>query len=255
VEKRPPIIFVHGAFSRASHCDALAACFRSAGFDCHVPSLPGHDPSDPALLSRLSLADYQVALNRVQLALPTAPILIGHSMGGLLAQHLAAAGPCAALVCVASAPPGMLPAQFRAWPYLAPLLPRILAGRAIHPSEATFRYLALHDLPPEEQDHVASSLGSESGRAYRAMILGTSRVRASDVRCPVLCVSGGKDRIVSQRVARRIAAHYRADHRVLPDRGHWLLARAGIERVAQTVLEWLDGRLRRPARTAQPEHG
>ncbi len=246
--ERPSIIIMHGAFSRASHCDAIAAHFKTAGFDCHVPSLPGHDPSDPLMLSRLSLKDYLVALDRIRLVLPTAPILIGHSMGGLLAQHLAATGPCAALVCLASAPPGMLPAQLRALPYLAPLFPRILAGRSIHPPAATFRYLALHDLPMGEQNDLVSTLGAESGRAYRSMIMGTSRVRASDVRCPVLCVSGGEDRIISRRIARRVAAYYRADHHVLQDRGHWLLARAGLERVAQLVLEWLDGQQLRPAR-------
>lgn len=36
------ILFVHGAFSRAAHCEALAAYFAEAGFDCRVPSLPGH---------------------------------------------------------------------------------------------------------------------------------------------------------------------------------------------------------------------
>jgi len=242
MSKRPPIIFMHGAFSRASHCDPLVALFTNAGFDCHAPSLPGHDPSDPQLLSQLTLEDYLAALDRVRLALPTVPILMGHNMGGLLAQHLAATGPCAALVCLASAPPGMLPAQLRALPYLAPLLPRILAGRSIRPPAQTFRYLALHDLPVEEQTELVSTLGAESGRAYRSMIMGTSRVRASDVRCPVLCVSGSEDRIISRSVARRVAAHYGADHQVLRGRGHWLLARTGLETVAQPVLEWLDRR-------------
>lgn len=242
MSERPPIILVHGAFSRASHCDALAARFKTAGYECIAPSLPGHDPSDPGLLSRLSLGDYVAALDRVRSGLPAAPIVIGHSMGGLLAQHLAASGPCAALICLASAPPGMLAAQLPALPYLVPLIPSILAGRAILPSTATFRYLALHDLPRAEQDDLVRTLGAESGRAYRSMILGTSRVRASYVRCPVLCVSGGEDRIISRRVARRVALHYGADHQVLRDRGHWLLARAGLETVAQLVLEWLRGK-------------
>lgn len=239
--ERRSIILVHGAFSRGSHWDAFAAYFRTAGFDCLVPSLPGHDPSDPALLSRLSLKDYLASLER-RMALRVAPIVIGHSMGGLLAQHLAATGRCAALVCLASAPPGILPAQIRALPYLAPLFPRILAGRSIQPSSAAFRYLALHDLPAGEQNELLPTLGAESGRVYRSMILGTARVRASDVRCPVLCVSGGQDRIISRSVANRVALHYRADHVVLPDRGHWLLARAGLENVAQPILEWLKER-------------
>jgi len=239
MSERPPVLLVHGSFSRGAHCGALAAALKAAGFECVAPSLPGHDPSDPGLLSRLSLEDYLAALDRVRSGLPAAPIVIGHSMGGLLAQHLAASGPCAALICLASAPPGMLPPQFRALPHLAPLLPNILAGRAFHPSAGTFRDLALHDLPEAEQDELVRSLGAESGRAFRSMILGTSRVPAPDVRCPVLCLSGSEDRIVSQRVARRVAAHYGADHLALRGRGHWLLARAGLGAVSQLMLGWL----------------
>jgi len=246
----PSIIFVHGAFSRAAHCEALMGYFAAAGFDCLASSLPGHDPSDPLALARLSLDDYHTALERVRSGLPTAPIVIGHSMGGLLAQQLAATGPCAALVCLASAPPGMLPAQLRALPHLARLLPRILAGRPIRPPVATFRYLALHDLPAGEQNDLVDTFGSESGRAYRSMILGTARVRASAVQCPVLCISGGQDRIISRRVAKRVAAYYGADHHLLPDRGHWLLARAGLEKVAKPVLEWLERKGLHPARAA-----
>jgi pimeloyl-ACP methyl ester carboxylesterase len=190
-------------------------------------------------LARLSLADYLASLGRVRAVQRMPPILIGHSMGGLLAQQLAASGPCAALVCLASAPPGVLPARFAALPYLVPLLPRILAGLTIHPSPATFRFLALHDLPGTEQDELVATLGAESGRAYRSMILGTARVQASAVRCPVLCVSGGRDRIIAPHVASAIAARYGAAHHVLESRGHWLLAKAGLEQVAKPVVEWL----------------
>lgn len=57
--------------------------------------------------------------------------LIGHSMGGLLAQHLAARTPCAALVLLAPVPPGVLWAQPRVVPHLARLPPRILIGRPV----------------------------------------------------------------------------------------------------------------------------
>jgi pimeloyl-ACP methyl ester carboxylesterase len=81
MSERPPVILVHGAFSRASHCDAIAAALQAAGFECLAPSLPGHDPSDPELLSHLSLEDYLAALDRVRSGLAAAPIVIGHSMG------------------------------------------------------------------------------------------------------------------------------------------------------------------------------
>lgn len=116
-----------------------------------------------------------------------------------------------------------------------------MAGRPVRPSPATFRALALHDLPASEQRTVSEGLGYESGRAYRAMILGLRqcRVDRSAVKCPVLCLSGGLDRIISRRLARSIAARYRAEHRVFQARGHWLIAPSAVQKVAGMTLQWL----------------
>ncbi len=245
-----PVILIHGAFSHGQHCGPLAEQLDAAGFACVAPTLPGHAPSDPRPLTRLGLPDYSAALERVRADCRVPPVIIGHSMGGLLAQHLAATGPCAALICLATAPPGILPAQWQALPLLAPLMPRMLSGLAIQPSAATFRFLALHDLPLAEQDELAQSLGAESGRAYRSMILGTSQVCASRVACPVLCVSGARDRIISRAVAQRTARHYLAEHHILEGRGHWLLARSGIVSIATLVLDWLGRQGLHPTRHA-----
>src|ERR1051325_11141003 len=131
---RPPILLVHGAFSSAADLSAWKGFFAGEGFEVVAPTLPAHGRSDPAALRPLSLPDYLKALLAVRNRMTEAPVIIGHSMGGLLAQQLAAAAPCRALGCVASAPPGMLPAQLRALPYLAPLFPTIMAGRPVRPS-------------------------------------------------------------------------------------------------------------------------
>ena len=57
-----------------------------------------------------SLLDYAADLEREILALPERPVIIGHSMGGLLAQILAARGLCSRLVCLTpAAPRGIFP--------------------------------------------------------------------------------------------------------------------------------------------------
>ena len=172
----PPLLLIHGAFSHAGHFGGWARFFAQAGFDCHVASLPGHAPSDPGALAALTMADYLAALQRACAQLTAPPILIGHSMGGLLAQQLAATGPCAALGCVASAPPWMLPAHPRALPFLLPLMPTILRGRTLHPTETILRALALNRLPGHEQAELIPTFVAESGKAYRAMILGAARL-------------------------------------------------------------------------------
>src|ERR1700724_1114730 len=61
--------------------------------------------------------------------LPGKPILVGHSLGGLVAQRLAELGRARALVLLASAPPAMLTAQAIALPRFATNMPKIMTGR------------------------------------------------------------------------------------------------------------------------------
>jgi pimeloyl-ACP methyl ester carboxylesterase len=71
------------------------------------------------------------------------------------------------------------------------------------------------------------------------MILGLCRVRRQAIRCPVLCVSGGEDRIISPRAARALAAGYSAEHIIFNARGHWLIAPSATEEVAGSIGRWL----------------
>ncbi|MGZ7196726.1 alpha/beta hydrolase, partial [Streptococcus pyogenes] len=78
------------------------------GYTCFAPSLPGHDavPDQPLLVARQGLADYRADLE-AQIAaqgFDRPPVLIGHSMGGLLAQQLAARIQPTALVLLTPAP-------------------------------------------------------------------------------------------------------------------------------------------------------
>lgn len=167
------------------------------------------------------------------------PIVIGHSMGGLLGQQLAASTPCSALVLAASAPPGVLWAQPRALPHLAKLMPRILVGRPFRPSPSTLDAVVFNDLPDVEAHALGEQLVPDSGRVFCSMIFGLNRVPRNAVRCPVLCLSGGADRNVSARISRSISSRYDASHHVFPERGHWLIAPSGVGEVAPVVLRWL----------------
>lgn len=176
---------------------------------------------------------------RVQIDTP--PVVIGHSFGGLMAQKLAAQTEAAALVLLASIPPGVLWPQARSLPHLIPLLPRILAGKPILPSNATFRAVPFNTLPRDEQDRLIARMVPDSGRAFRAMTFGSppTRVKRGAVTCPVLCVSGTADRNVSTATARRIARRYEAEHHVHPETPHWIVAESLVQEVASPVLEWV----------------
>lgn len=236
---QPPILLVHGAFGHPVHFEGWIRLLSQAGYRCRAPALPGHAPSDLAALARLTFADYLAVLQVEVAKLEAPPVIIGHSMGGLLAQQLAAVSPCRALVCVASAPPWMLTPPLAAIPYLLPILPTMLSGRPLQASETTIRALALNDLPEAEQRALLPTFGAESGRAYRAMALGLARLPAPPFRGPVLCLSGTDDRLISIRTLRAIARKYSARHEEFAGRGHWLIAPSAEQEVAGRLLAWL----------------
>lgn len=240
-DAKPPILFLHGVFGRPALLAPWTRFFEAAGYECHTPTLPGRDPSDDGVLARTGIQDcYEVAL-RAYDELSEPPVVMGHSMGGLLTQKIAARRSPRAAVLLASIPPGTLWPQVRALPHLFPLLPKILAGKPFLPSARTMREVPLSTLPATEQEDLIPRLVRDSGRVFREMSMGApvTKVDASAVTCPVLCVSAGSDRNVAQWISRRIAARYGAEHQIHPDKPHWIIAQSALEEVAPPVLAWL----------------
>ncbi|MBO0676667.1 alpha/beta hydrolase [Mycolicibacterium sp. S2-37] len=241
-EPMPPILFLHGVFGKPSLLMPWIRFFEAAGYRTHAPTLPGREPTDEAVLTHTGIQDcFQVALEAYD-RIGGAPIVIGHSMGGLLTQKIAAARRPTAAVLLASVPPGVLWMQPRALPHVLPLLPAIMAGRPFLPSPKIMRAVPLCTLPPAEQNELVGELVRDSGRILREMSLGASstRVEAADVTCPVLCVSAGQDRNVAQWMSRRIARRYGAEHQVHPTLPHWIVAESAVGQVAPPVLTWLE---------------
>jgi pimeloyl-ACP methyl ester carboxylesterase len=236
---RPDILFIHGAFTRGARWRSWLRYFTAAGYRCYAPSLPAHDPPDPAALSRLTFADYVAFFADIHARCDAPPIIIGHSMGGLVAQHLAARRECAALVLLSSTPPWPTRGTRYALPYLLSYVLPVITGRPIRATARAARDLVLHDLTPAEQRELAPIFAYESGKAYRTLVFGRGRLRADAIDCPVLCVNGGDDRLLAQSVGGKLARFYRADHMVFAAHGHSLVAESLIRTVAVPVRTWL----------------
>jgi pimeloyl-ACP methyl ester carboxylesterase len=119
-EGAPPVVFLHGAFADHSGFDGWLHRFARAGYPALAASRRGRLGVGPERAAGLDFRSYVDDTAAVLGTLDTAPVLVGHSLGGLLAQRLAEAGRARALILLASAPPGMLTAQAIAVPRLYP---------------------------------------------------------------------------------------------------------------------------------------
>lgn len=239
-ETGPPVLFVHGYFGRAIAFERMMDCLVNKGHRCVAIDLRGHgDSMRPKDLGRVSIHDYADDAERVARELGD-PIIVGHSMGGLIAQLLAARGVGRGAVLMAPAPPRGIPvmsvklalAQFR-------YMPAIMMSRPVVPGRSDLRALVVNRVPEAEQEVVLDMLVPDSGRAGREMSVVGVPIDPARVRVPVLVISGDCDLFIPLSRSRRVAARYGAPIRVAPGRGHMLIIEPGYEELCDWIAEWM----------------
>ena len=248
------IFMIHGMWGGPWYWENYRRFFEARGYRCVTTTLRYHDmaPDDPPdpRLGTTSLLDYAADLEQEIHRLDAQPILMGHSMGGLLAQILGSRGLAKALVLLTPASPAgiwaITPSVVRSfWSIMSRW------GFWRKPMRQTFQeasYSMLHLLPPQEQRATYERFVYESGRA--AAEIGfwwldrkkASQVDAEKVTCPTLVVAGAEDRITPASVVRQVAKKYRpvATYREFPAHAHWVIAEPGWEEVAEYAADWLD---------------
>ena len=250
--KRVPVVMIHGAFCGGWAFEHWRDIFAANGFDVHLPTLRYHDCGHrpPKELGTTSLLDYADDLETLLGKIGKPAFLIGHSMGGLLAQMLAARRDVRGVACLApSAPYGILPST----PFeIASAQALYMAGefwnKPLNPERWIAIANALDMLDEAERERVFAQFVPESGLATFEIMQWAldarhaSSVDAAKVKCPVLCLVGARDRINPPGTARSIARRYRAlgTCEELAGHSHWLIGEPGWESIAERVLEFFE---------------
>lgn len=248
------LFMIHGMCGTPSVWEDWSGWFSDRGWRCITPALRYHDMHpdegpDPRL-GRVSLNDYAGDLEQQLRALPEQPVVIGHSMGGLLAQRLAARGLARrAVLLTPAAPAGILALR---WSVIRSFLSYFTRwGFWKKPHRFTFPEAShgiLSQLDEQEQRRVYDTLVYESGRAvFETGLWVLDRLRAAAVPkgplpCPALVIGARKDRIVPAAVVRRTAERYGESARYLelPHHAHWVLGEEGWEDICARVAAWLE---------------
>jgi pimeloyl-ACP methyl ester carboxylesterase len=213
------------------------------GYESHALTLRGHHDSRPVPdVGKISVSDYIDDALAVVTTLRN-PIVIGHSMGGLIAQKVAEQGTCRALVLIGSAPPRWIPAlSGELLRHLVKYIKELFLMQPLFPGRDAADALMFNRTPRAQADEEYDRLVPESGRAGLEISFGVPAVHAPRITAPVLVVTGREDRFVVPRIARAIARKYRAELREYDNFAHHIINEPGWEAPAADVVEWLDAR-------------
>lgn len=255
---RTPVVFIHGAWLHALSWEAWAERFAGRGFLALTPGWPGEaatardtrlSPGPLAGLDLGTLTDHYAGIVR---SLGVPPVIIGHSVGGLIAQRLVADEAGRAAVAIAPAPINQVPLPG------APVTARTPGGdgaadplMALSPEQ--FHEVLANTVTAEESDRLferyavpvprrlLTDLGCDG--AARSPLARVDTGNA--VRGPLLLISGQEDLLVPDAVTRAVYKEYGdstavTDLKQFADRAHSLVVDTGWRFVADYVLGWLD---------------
>jgi len=245
--KHPPVIFVHGAWHGA-WCwqDHFMDHFAEAGLDAFALDLRGHGKSEAVTAMRWNrIGDYADDVIGVIAGLGRKPVLIGHSMGGLVTQHCMkrASASLAAVGLLATVPwHGVWPATLK----VATRHPLIFAEANLRwtlypivraPKRAKQLFLE-EDVPMAEAEAFAARLSDESYLGYLDM-LGLGLAGRFDPGIPVLVVGGEKDFLFSPASQHSTARAYGGTCHIVEGAPHDLMLASQWQLAANLFVDWI----------------
>lgn len=242
---RPPLLLVPGLFAGAWVFDRWQRLLADRGWTSYALDLRGHYGSRPVPdFGATPMADFVADALEAAAWLHGVhgekPMIVGHSMGGLLAQKVAEAGAVQAAVFLCAAPPrGISALTLRLLGKMVSRAGALAGGKPLMLTLEEDADLALNKVPPGERAAIHARMVPESGRAARDLALGAVQVDAQRVTCPVVCISSAEDRFVVPSVGRKLARKYHAPWWLEPGHGHFLVQEPGWEVPAGDVERWL----------------
>ncbi len=252
------IVFVTGAFVHNSCWDDWKTYFENHGYTTIAPPWPFKEAesaaalrarqpydTDLAALTLAQLIDHYAAI--VQ-RLPEKPIIIGHSLGGLITQVLVNRGLAAAAVAIHSVPTqGVFPYEFSflkaGWKSLG--LFTSLDDTYLMSFE-DWQYAFVNGMPLEVQQAAYDKYTiPESKIVVRGGLTDAAHVGYAKPHAPLLFTAGSLDNIIPAHLNRRNFEHYPQSDSVLEykefeGRNHFVLGQPTWQEDADYILAWLE---------------
>ncbi len=232
----------HGAWCWAEH---FMPYFAQHGYATYALSLRGHGASEGKKnLRSVKLSDYVADVEQVVTGMDRAPVLIGHSMGGMVIQKYLESHQLPAAVLMASAPPkGLLASTLRIARRHPLIFLKVNLTQSLYPAVGTpemcKEVLFSPDMPGAQVEAYFKRLQDESYRAYMdMMLLNLPRLKLID--SPVLVLGAANDKAISPYEVEATAKAYGTQAEIFPDMAHNMMLESGWQAVADSILTWFE---------------
>ena len=244
-------VMVHGLGEHGGRYQHLAAWFAPLGATLYAPDHRGHGRSagqrghTPSLKALLDDLDAVVGMARDEHGSPV--VMIGHSLGGLLAIAYSLERPDRIDRAIFSAPFLLAKVRVPAWKraaagVLPKLAPTLSFSNEIDPNDLSHDpavALAYRNDPLVHDRITAGLYGETAGRTEEII------ARAPELRVPFLLLHGRDDRIVDPAGSQRFFARATAPDRAFclyPGMYHEIFNEVDHERVFADIESWLSRR-------------
>jgi pimeloyl-ACP methyl ester carboxylesterase len=255
------IIFIHGMFQNPKSWQKWIAYFTERGYNCIAPAWPDHggEPTElrentPHTLGDLTLEEVIDEMERViiaaggnQIELEDKPIIIGHSVGGLLAQIFVNRNMASLGVPISSVAPNMM--MTLDWPFfknVASIANPFKGDEPFLQTPESFHAAFCNTLDEAAARRAFEETATHDSRNVLRGCLGSlGQIDLDMPHVPLLFISGKEDQIVPTELVKKNSEAYtdsiggNATYREFADRSHFICGEPGWEEVAEFVHSWI----------------
>lgn len=247
------IVFIHGMFQNPISWTKWIEFFEAKGYECLTPAWPYHEGEPAVLRSNISpqlgdlvLDDIITPIETMILNLPEKPIVIGHSVGGLIAQLLLARDTVSMAVAISSvAPNAMITFDWSFFKNAATIANPIKGNDPIPMDLETFKGAFANTLSDEQAEiEFEKTATPDSRNVFRSCMSSAADIDVEIAHAPLLLIAGSEDMICPASLIEKEQKAYTdenstTDIKEFTGRSHYICNEPGYEEVISYVDEWL----------------
>ena len=230
---RPALVFVHGSMQGAWCYSNWLKVAHDAGIAATAVDIRGHGGLPTEDLLTAGFNDYGDDVAAIAKAFENPPVLLGHSMGGVMVGVGASRAPVSGLVLLTPSPPANLPGAQAVTP--------VDESRPVPPAdEKTVREKFLPNHTGQDISAMLERQCPESSVATNDRYKLRVPVEVEKIDCPALCIAAGRDWPITHPPGQDAAVgdFYGAENVNLPEAAHCLMMDVDWRPGIDCILDW-----------------